>query len=117
MSLFNHGLKPSPTRQHHPEFTQSSYNRIRFFEDKLIRSDYTEGDPKSKYGFMTAIDRKYGMQRIMYLHEQKDYKPESLFIATMIFDQYIHSVGMGNFPKSDVCCLATISVLLSAKLE
>lgn len=115
--LFNSGIKSSPTRQAHPEFTQSSYNRIRFFEGKLTRIDYTEGDPKSKYGFMMAVDRTYGMQRIMYLHEQKGYKPEALFIAAMIFDQYIQSVGMANFPKPQVCCLATICVLLSAKLE
>ena len=43
--LFNQGLKPSPTRQQHPEFAQSSYERIRFHEDKLTRIDYTEGDP------------------------------------------------------------------------
>ena len=35
----------------------------------------------------------------------------------MVFDQYILNIGMGNFAKSEVCCLATISVLLSAKLE
>ena len=48
---------------------------------------------------MSASDRLYGMNRICYLHEQKDYKPESLFVAASIFDQYIQSVGMQNFQK------------------
>lgn len=66
---------------------------------------------------MSIEDRHYGMQRICYLHEQKDYKPESLFVAASVFDFYLQAIGMDRFPKEKVITLATISVLLAAKLE
>ena len=66
---------------------------------------------------ISAHDRSYGIQKIFDLHQKKEYKPESLFVAAAIFDRYIDSVGVLNFPKHHVVCLATISVLLSAKLE
>jgi hypothetical protein len=51
------------------------------------------------------------------LHIKKEYKNETLFVATSIFDRYINSVGASNFPKSQIVCLSTISILLAAKLE
>ena len=57
------------------------------------------------------------MQRICYLHEQKGYKPESLFSAASVFDYYLQTIGMDSFPKDQIITLATISVLMSAKLE
>ena len=73
-------------RQAHPEFSQSSYERLRTLEGKLSRVDYTFDAPKSKYGFMTEVDRTYAIQKIYYLHEQKAYRPEALFTAATIFD-------------------------------
>jgi len=61
--------------------------------------------------------RSYGIQKIFDLHQKKDYKEETLFIAASIFDRYIYNVGVNNFNKSEVVHLATISVLMSAKLE
>ena len=66
---------------------------------------------------MTAHDRSYGIQKIFDLHLKKEYRPESLFVACGIFDRYISAIGVLNFPKQNVVCLATISVLMSAKLE
>lgn len=51
------------------------------------------------------------------MHQKKDYKIETLFIAANIFDRYIYAVGKENFNKSQVINLATICVLMSAKLE
>jgi hypothetical protein len=48
---------------------------------------------------------------------KKEYKPETLFIAAGILDRYIYMVGVQNFPKSQMVALATICVLMSAKLE
>ena len=42
---------------------------------------------------------------------------ETLFIATGIFDRYIYHVGVQNFQKHQVVNLATISILMAAKLE
>ena len=38
--LFNRGKKPHPEHQHHPEYTQSSYRRLRDIEDCLPVRDY-----------------------------------------------------------------------------
>jgi hypothetical protein len=48
---------------------------------------------------------------------KKDYKPETLFIAAGILDRYLYMIGAQNFPKGQMVCLATICVLLSAKVE
>ena len=65
----------------------------------------------------TKRDRCYGIQKIFYLHEAKIYKIETLFTACGIFDRYIFMVGLHNFPRPKVIILATISILLAAKLE
>ena len=71
---------------------------------------------KSESG-MTENLRSFGIQKIFDLHQKKDYKEETLFIAAGIFDRYINIVGVQNFNKGLVVHLATISVLMSAKLE
>jgi len=48
---------------------------------------------------------------------KKDYKPETLFIAAGILDRFLYMVGAQNFPKAQMVSLATISVLMSAKIE
>jgi hypothetical protein len=57
------------------------------------------------------------MQKIFSLHEQKGYKPETLFIAAAIFDHYVASIGAKYFNMHNVLHLAVISVLMAAKLE
>ena len=59
--LFNHGQKSKPENQCFPEYSQSSYNRIRFFEDQTKTVDYTANLPKPKHGFMAVTDRRYAM--------------------------------------------------------
>lgn len=66
---------------------------------------------------MTEHLRSFGIQKIFDLHQKKDYKEETLFVAASIFDRYISIIGVTNFNKSLVVHLATISVLMSAKLE
>lgn len=66
---------------------------------------------------ITSYDRSYGIQKIFDLHHKKEYKVETLFIAAGILDRYINIVGIMNFPKSQMVSLATIAVLMSAKLE
>lgn len=57
------------------------------------------------------------MQKIFDLHIKKEYKIETLFIAVGIFDTFLARVGHWNFPRDQVCLLATISMLMAAKLE
>lgn len=48
---------------------------------------------------------------------KKEYKIETLFIAVSIFDRYLAQIGHWTFPRDQVCLLATISLLIAAKLE
>jgi len=116
--VFNSGKKKSPEHQHHPEFSQSSYLRLRSIEEAfLMRSYFTEESAKKKDTGITEHLRSYGIQKIFDLHQKKDYKEETLFIAAAIFDRYINIVGVNNFPKNKIVHLSTIAVLMSAKLE
>ena len=132
--LFNNGKKVSPDHQHHPEFTQKSYLRLRSQEEAFAIKNYLKkpSQPKieklsitqrisntltKKQDAITEYDRSYGIQKIFDLHDKKDYKIETLFIAANIFDRYINAMGPQNFNKSLIINLATISVLMSAKLE
>ena len=72
---------------------------------------------KKLEGGMSEHIRSYGIQKIFDLHQKKDYKEETLFIAAGIFDRYINMVGVNKFNKHKVVHLATIAVLMSAKLE
>ena len=66
---------------------------------------------------INAYDRSYGIQRIFALHAKKGYKHETLFVAANIMDRYIYMLGPTNFHKSEMVGLATISMLMAAKLE
>lgn len=52
------------------------------------------GSKSSSGGGMTEHLRSYGIQKIFDLHQKKDYKEETLFIAAGIFDRYINICGV-----------------------
>lgn len=55
---------------------------------------------------------------IQELHKKKDYKVETLYIASSIADRYLASlIRRRSKDLPDMVQLATISVLLAAKLE
>ena len=122
--------------QANPEYTQSSYLRMREMESAYKMTNYMNLPEKPlsltqriqqsisfgsriipKEHRITDYDRSYGIQKIFDLHAKKEYKPESLFIAAGIFDRYLHMMGLEHVPKTEVVSLSVISVLLSAKLE
>lgn len=43
---FNQGKKVSPEHQHHPEFTQTSYLRLRSMEEGFAIRNYFKADKK-----------------------------------------------------------------------
>ena len=43
---------------------------------------------------MNEEDRTEGIDKIIELHKTKNYKAETLFLATGIFDRYIYSIGV-----------------------
>lgn len=54
---------------------------------------------------------------MFHLHEKKGYRIETLFTAATIFDRYLSAVGHWTFPQEKIPALATISMLLAAKLD
>lgn len=66
---------------------------------------------------IAPFNREFVIKKIMDLHEKKAYKSESLFIATGIMDRFVQMSGAQNILNSQLVPLATISVLMSAKLE
>lgn len=57
------------------------------------------------------------MKKILELHAKKGYRLETLFAAQGIFDRYLANAGQWTFDDKRYVLLATISVLMSAKLE
>ena len=83
-----------------------------------MRNYFEEGKKISKSEkFLSEDDRSFGIQKIFDLHIKKDYKVETIFIAAGIFDRYINTLGLENFPRAQVLHLSVICVLMSAKLE
>jgi len=46
--VFNNGKKISPEHQHHPEFTQQSYLRLRSLEEAFLMKNYFDNKEESK---------------------------------------------------------------------
>lgn len=65
----------------------------------------------------TISDRSYAVQKIFALQQEKQYKIETVFTAVGIYDRYLNCIGHFNFPRNKVCLLATVSILMAAKLE
>jgi hypothetical protein len=57
------------------------------------------------------------VQKIINLHEANDYCIETLFMAVNIMDRYLVSVGHWNFPRLEICLLATTALIMAAKME
>lgn len=77
-------------RQHHPEFTQASYLRLRSLEEAFSIHNYldqsqnplqlaSKSTPVPPSHLITQYDRSYGIQKIFDLHLKKEYKTETLF--------------------------------------
>lgn len=108
-------------RQVEPEYTQTSYHRMLQIERETRAQNYLQiqdaniasskssedqqghSDSAARHAqiksekHVTLSSRNYGIQRIFYLHDQKQYKRETMFIACAIFDRYIAAVGTANF--------------------
>lgn len=66
---------------------------------------------------ISQYDRSYAIQKIFDLHLKKRYRNETLFVACSILDRYLSVIGWFNFPREKMCLLATVSMLMAAKLE
>lgn len=122
--FFNQG-RIGKRHQHHPEYTQTSYLRLRSLEEAFAMSNYLDPKlsqqedkeklslPKRMLNFasnfnrrhlnpsqqISHFDRSYAIQKIFDLHIKKDYKIETLFIACNILDRYLFTIGWENFPR------------------
>ena len=114
--------------QHAPEFTQLAYLRLRSIEEVFALRNYLDPtcNPKLQTyltqnkmpnGIKFESGRAYGMRKLIDLHRRKGYRFETLFAAQNIFDRYLNMVGHWTMPDKKYVLLATISILMSAKLE
>lgn len=124
-----HVRNEEAVHQHAPEFTQMSYLRMRSYEEAMFFGDCY--DPFCNLNYQKFVKdsgradivqvqnkaRAQGIQKLFHLHEKKQYRLETLFTAASVFDRYLASVGHWTFPTEKIVTLATISMLLAAKLE
>lgn len=84
-SAFFNPSVTSSVRQAHPEFSQSSYLRMRSLEEAFLIKNYLAGQPDKRRVnqdyLITSHDRSFAIQKLYDLHNKKDYKPETLFTA------------------------------------
>jgi hypothetical protein len=94
-----------------------------YFEKKEKKQTSTFITPKSNIRHVsiesqiTELDRSYAIQKLYDLHLRKEYQPETLFTAQQILDRYLFCIGHKSFPRERICRLATIAMLMAAKLE
>ena len=117
------------------EYMQSTYLRLRHAEKSLPQCNYFDREvnpalkefidsfedekvAKKKLRRIISInDRCYAVQKIIKLHAAKHYCDETLFTAVNIMDRYLASVGHWNFPRMQLCLLATTAIILAAKID
>jgi hypothetical protein len=112
------------------EYTQSSYQKLRQDEESKPQINYfdpeanpafksfSENIPKKKLRRLISYnDRAYAVQKIFSLHSSKQYCSETLFTAVNIMDRYLTRVGYWNFPRLQLCLLATTATILAAKMN
>lgn len=111
---FNGGVNVSDINQHFPEYSQSSYLRMRSQEEayalfnyldpqlnprlQKFQADQSSGGLSASSTIFSKRDRSYGIQRIFFLAREKDYKNDTIFMAANIFDRYLQHVGHWSFP-------------------
>jgi len=61
--MFNKGIKASPENQHHPEFTQSSYLRLRSLEEAFLMKNYFETPVKEKLSISQKISNQFHLNK------------------------------------------------------
>lgn len=124
--FINDGVINKHSRQHDPEFSQTSYLRMRSIEEAFPTKDYFSSDfkfvqsnqPQLKLKEqITQFDRSFAIQKIFDLHLKKDYKVETLFTACTIFDRYLSAIDWRSYNRNKICRLAVISILIGAKIE
>ena len=67
------------------------------------------------YGIISHAKRKQMVNLILDLHNAKQYKGETAYVAVSIADRYLCSLGKAKYP--DLVHLAASAILLAAKLE
>ena len=119
--------------QANPEYSHTSYLRMRHLEESYHIFNYLDEDhplnlklknykaSQAEKGqpvvLLTKKERQSCLQRMYMLHEKKKYKIETLFIAVSIFDRYLMMTGCWNIDKPKQLQLSVICMVLAGKLE
>lgn len=130
-SFFGDRPFPDGRPQANPEYSQTSYLRMRHQEESYQIFNYLDEsfnmrlqnhlNRKSKAdtndNLMSKKDRQVCLRRLFMLHEKKKYKIETLFVAVNIFDRYLLMTGHWNKTRDQYVQLCVISMVLAGKLE
>ena len=84
-------------RQSQPEYSQSSYLRIRSLEQAFPICNYFKTQKDSKVSHLTSDNRALAVHKITELHAAKEYMNETLFTAIGILDHYLMIKGLDQF--------------------
>lgn len=131
--LFNDKIdsKHIQIRQAHPEYSHTSYLRMRHQEEAYQIMNYMDQSKNRKLSafmkksnsqmsagfFLSPDDRSICMQRLIMLQEKKRYKVETLMIAAAIFDRYLMLMGHWAVDRESLVHLCVICMILAGKLN
>jgi hypothetical protein len=103
-----------PARQFAAEYSQDCYTEMMENENKAFGNYLV---PNNHFN-VTTEERDAVISTIQTLHKKKDgYKPETMHLAGNITDRYLHHLAINGKHAPNLAMLATISILMAAKLE
>jgi len=103
----------SQKRQFAPEYSQSAY-------DSMLMNEFAIGDYISLKDSSVNLNdstRRHMVTLLEALNLEKDYKEETLFLATSLADRYLVNLAIFNEKPPCLIQLAIVCTLMSAKLE
>lgn len=118
--------KTCDLRQAEPEYSQTSYLRMRSTEEAYQIYNYLDPqknkalqnvDKKRGFKHIQVNDRSFAMQLMLQLYKKRGYSHETLFTGAAVLDRYLALTGPQNFPSNQTTNLALTCLLIGAKLE
>ena len=80
------------------EQSRPIYNYFDLSQNSGLK-EHIDGIENKKH-IINEKDRAWAMQQLYDLSIVKKYKKETLMLAVAMFDRYLHSIELWNFPRS-----------------
>lgn len=124
--MVKESTKTCDLRQAEPEYSQTSYLRMRSTEEAYCIYNYFDPaknkalknvDKKRGFKHIQVNDRSFAMQLMLQLYKKRGYSHETLFTGAAVLDRYLALTGPQNFASNQTTNLALACLLIGAKLE